>query len=159
MVAAVLYPRRAPSPRPPVVLSPAPEAVPSGAAARVLELVAADRGDEAIALARAHLAREPHDGAAHAALAAAYQHKLWCSDAIEELDRALRDDPRLRSDASVVHHAISCLTPKTQGKAIRFLVEKIGPEAAGPLRAAAEGDPNLEVRKGAERALERLAAP
>jgi hypothetical protein len=158
-VAAVFYARPAPPSLPAVASAPAPVVPSSNAAARVLELVAADRADEAIFVARAHLAREPHDGAAHAALAAAYQHKLWCSDALEELERAVRDDPRLHRDASVMRHAVACLTPKTQGKAIRFLVEKIGPEAATPLREAAERDPNLEVRRGAERALERLATP
>jgi eukaryotic-like serine/threonine-protein kinase len=97
------------------------------------------------------------DGARHhLGIAVAYQRKLWCSDAIEELDRAVRADPRVRTDPDVTRVAIACLTPKTQAKAIRFLVEQVGPSAVGPLTAAASDDPSIEVRQGAERALERL---
>jgi serine/threonine-protein kinase len=92
----------------------------------------------------------------HVLVAADYQRKLWCSDAIEELERALKIDPAARQDPQVARVAIACLTPKTREKATRFLVEKVGSEAVPLLRVAAESDENIEVRKGAERALARL---
>ena len=92
----------------------------------------------------------------HLAQAIAYQRKLWCSDALEELDRALRDDPSLRGDREASRIAISCLTPKTRDKAIHFLVDKVGMAAKSALTEAVESDPNLEVRRGAERTLEKL---
>ncbi len=92
----------------------------------------------------------------HLDLAVDYQRKLWCSDAVEELDRALRDDARVRSEPGAARTAIACLTPKTQAKAIQFLVEKLGDEARAPLTAAAASNPNADIRHGAERALERL---
>jgi serine/threonine protein kinase len=97
-----------------------------------------------------------HDAEAHLSLAADYQRKLWCSDAIEELERAYKSDPSSRRDPRVPRIAIACLTPKTREKATRFLVEKLGAEARPLLQQAAGGDENSEVRKGAERALERL---
>jgi serine/threonine-protein kinase len=149
---------RAPSPPPtaPAAVAAAPAAPqpPSDEARRAEGLLAEGHNDEALAVARAALQKNPHDAAAHAALAAAYQRRLWCSDAIEELERALRDGAV--ADEPIVRSAIACLTPKTQGKALRFLVERVGPSAAPALRVAAAGDPNPDVRKAAERALERL---
>jgi hypothetical protein len=92
----------------------------------------------------------------HLGQALAYQRRLWCSDAIEELEKALRDDPGLRSDHEVTRVAISCLTPRTREKATRFLVERVGTAAQGALEQAAAGDGNSEVRRGAALALERL---
>jgi serine/threonine-protein kinase len=123
---------------------------------RALSLAEAGQVDQAIGLARRTLARDPHDAAAHRALARAYQRKLWCSDALEELERALRDGPELRSDPHVMRTAIGCLTPRTQARAIRLLRERIGALAAEPLRSAAASEPNPEIRRGAERALESL---
>jgi len=93
----------------------------------------------------------------HVELAVGYQRKLWCSDALEELDRALRADERVRTDPDVTRTAIQCLTRKTQPKAIAFLVEKVGPGATVALETAARSDGNQEIRQGASRALERLA--
>ncbi|MDB4966013.1 MAG: serine/threonine protein kinase with repeat [Myxococcales bacterium] len=92
----------------------------------------------------------------HLEMAADYRRKLWCSDAIEELDRAWRSDEAIGADERVTTIAISCLTPKTREKATRFLSERVGARARDPLTAAATGDPNLEVRRGAQKALERL---
>ena len=62
----------------------------------------------------------------------------------------------MKRDPELHRIAIECLTPKTQAKSIRFLVEKVGPDAAQPLRAAVAADANPDVRKGAERALDRI---
>jgi serine/threonine protein kinase len=97
------------------------------------------------------------DALSHLSLATDYQRKLWCSDAIEELERALRADQNLRHDPLVARIAISCLTPKTRAKAVRFLVEDVGAEARPYLQQAAASDENPEVRKGAEHALSRLS--
>jgi serine/threonine-protein kinase len=94
------------------------------------------------------------DAMAHLSLALDYQRKLWCSDAIEELERALKSDPGAR--LQTIHIAVACLTPKTREKAIRFLVERVGAEARPILEQAEAADENPEVRKGAERALARL---
>jgi serine/threonine-protein kinase len=95
------------------------------------------------------------DALAHLSLAGDYQRKLWCSDAIEELERALKSDPGARSQTIPI--AVACLTPKTREKAIRFLVERVGAEARPILEQAEASDENPEVRKGAERALARLS--
>jgi hypothetical protein len=95
-------------------------------------------------------------GRRHLMQALAYQRKLWCSDAIEELERAMHEDPGLRDEPAVTRVAISCLTPKTREKATRFLVERVGENARGALEEAARADANGEVRRGAALALERL---
>jgi eukaryotic-like serine/threonine-protein kinase len=98
----------------------------------------------------------PESARRHLAQAIDYQRRLWCSDAIEELDKALRDDAALGGDASLQRTAIACLTPKTRERAIRLLVERVGaPSRAELERATTEGG-NSEVRKGARMALERL---
>ncbi len=96
-------------------------------------------------------------GQAHLDQAANYQRKLWCSDAVLELERAVRDDPSLRSDPEATRIAIRCLTPKTRDKAIRFLVDKVGKDAVPALSEAlaAEGG-TTEIKKGAAEALARI---
>src|SRR5262249_18442231 len=124
-----------------------------------LALAESGQIDQAIALSRRALARDPHDAAAHRTLARAYQRKLWCSDALEELERALRDGPELRNDPQVARTAIACLTPKTQAAAIGLLREAMGAPAAAALRAAVVSEGNPEIRRGAERALENFDRP
>jgi hypothetical protein len=92
----------------------------------------------------------------HLAQAIDYQRRLWCSDAIEELEKALRDDDGLRGDATLQRTAIACLTPKTRERAIRLLAERVGPQSRGELERAATDYPNAEVRKGARETLDRL---
>jgi hypothetical protein len=92
----------------------------------------------------------------HLATAVMYQRKLWCSDALEELEQALRSDAGLRGDDDVLRTAIACLTPKTRDKALRFLVERVGEPARASLAAAVVSDANGEVRRGARMALDRL---
>ncbi len=148
--------RPPPLPRPekqPLVVY-APARAPSAGAARAQELADRGRLDEAIAAARAALAKNTRDADARLALGYAYQRKLWCSDALEEFERVVRDDSSLR--ARTVDGAVACLRARTQPKAVRFLVEDVGPDALPALRAAAASDPEPDVRKGAERALERL---
>jgi hypothetical protein len=96
------------------------------------------------------------EGQRHLATAVMYQRKLWCSDALEELEQALRNDAGLRGDDDVLRTAIACLTPKTRDKALHFLVERVGEPARAPLAAAVVSDPNGEVRRGARMALDRL---
>jgi serine/threonine-protein kinase len=98
----------------------------------------------------------PESARRHLAQALDYQRRLWCSDAIEELEKALRDDAALRDDTSLQRTAISCLTPKTRERAIRLLVERVGGSARGELERAATESPNSEVRKGARVTLDRL---
>jgi hypothetical protein len=138
-----------------VTHTPAPEL--SSGARRAFASVYRGRPDEAIAVARATLAKSPRDAWTRVALGSAYQQKLWCSDALEELDRALREAPPLRAAPEVTRPAIACLTAKTQAKAIKFLVDRVGIDAAPLLSDAAHGDPDPEVRRGAQRALDRLA--
>ncbi|HEY7954033.1 MAG TPA: serine/threonine-protein kinase [Polyangia bacterium] len=95
----------------------------------------------------------------HRELAENYQRKLWCSDAIEELGRALRDAPSLKRDPEMAKVAISCLGPKTYDKAARFLVDELGGDARAPLTAAAAADPNPDVRRAAARTLATLDQP
>jgi hypothetical protein len=97
------------------------------------------------------------EGRRHLDIAVQYQRKLWCSDAIEELDRALRADARLRTDGELQRTAIACLTSKTQPKALHFLVSKVGSAASVALETASRSDPNADVRAGAARALEQIA--
>ena len=92
----------------------------------------------------------------HLSQASGYAASLWCSDALNELERALHDDERLRDDRTVQSIAIRCLTPKTRDKATRFLVERVGAAARDALEAAVASDANAEVRHAAQKALERL---
>jgi serine/threonine-protein kinase len=100
--------------------------------------------------------RVPESARRHLAMALMYQRKLWCSDALEELERALRDDEALRDDGGLQRTAIACLTPKTRDKALGFLLERVGPPARAALAEAATSDANSEVRRGAKMALDRL---
>jgi serine/threonine-protein kinase len=98
----------------------------------------------------------------HLGLADDYQRKLWCSDAIDELERALREDPQLAADPAPTRIAIGCLRQtKTTGRrlspaqarAARFLGEAIGePARAALVEAAARPD----FKEGATRALSHL---
>jgi eukaryotic-like serine/threonine-protein kinase len=92
----------------------------------------------------------------HLEMARDYQRRLWCSDALEELDRALRADALAAANPSLQETAIACLTPKTRERATRLLVERVGESARNALEAAASAAPNSEVRRGAQLALERL---
>ena len=92
----------------------------------------------------------------HLAQAIDYQRKLWCSDALEELDKALRDDDSLRADANAQRTAIACLTPKTRERAMRLLTERVGAAGRAELERAATEAPNSEVRSGAKETLDRL---
>ena len=98
----------------------------------------------------------PASARRHLAQAVEYQARLWCTDALEELDKALRDDESLRDDATVQRTAIACLTPKTRERATRLIVERMGGSARAELERAAATSPNSEVRRGAEVTLERL---
>ena len=104
----------------PAVVRP-PAAVLSETAAHALALVDEGRADEAGRVARAALARSPCDGSLRLALAAAYQRKLWCSDALEELERALRDEPALATLPAATTPALGCMGPKTRDKASAYL--------------------------------------
>jgi len=91
----------------------------------------------------------------HLELAVNYRRKLWCTDAIEELERALREAPTLKRDPEVARHAVACLGPKTYDRASRFIVEKLGADALPALEAAA-AEASPELRKNAERTLARI---
>jgi serine/threonine-protein kinase len=92
----------------------------------------------------------------HLRLADEYRQKLWCADAINELERALRDQPELRSSPDLIRTAIPCLRARTQARTIHFLVAEIGPEAQAELEAALDEQLPPDVREGVERALNRL---
>lgn len=116
-------PRSTPSPAAAALAPSSPAAPPvlSEATARALALVDEGRLDEAVRATRAALARSPRDASLHVALAAAYQRKLWCSDAIEELERALRDEPGLAAHPAATAPALGCMGPKTRDKATAYL--------------------------------------
>jgi serine/threonine protein kinase len=95
----------------------------------------------------------------HLSLAEDYQRKLWCSDAIDELERTLREEPQLRSNPDLTRTAIPCLRARTQSKTVRFLVEDVGDDARPELEAALAMESKPDVREGIERALARLANP
>jgi serine/threonine-protein kinase len=60
----------------------------------------------------------------HLDLAAQYQRQLWCSDALLELERAVKEQPDLESP-ELERIASSCMGPKTRDKAQRFLDEHV----------------------------------
>jgi serine/threonine-protein kinase len=60
----------------------------------------------------------------HLDLAAQYQRQLWCSDALLELERAMKEQPDLESP-ELERIANSCMGPKTRDKAMRFLEEHV----------------------------------
>ena len=98
----------------------------------------------------------PESARRHLVQAIDYQRKLWCSDALEELDQALHEDAALRDDLSLQRTAISCLTPKTRDRAVRLLVERVGAGARAELERAATQSVNAEVRRGARATLAAL---
>jgi serine/threonine protein kinase len=96
---------------------------------------------------------------AHLAHAAEYQRKLWCTDALNELQRALQAAPELRTEPELMRIAVPCLRARTQARAIQFLVDEVGPAAIPALQAALHSSVRADVREGAQRVLERLAPP
>ncbi len=92
----------------------------------------------------------------HLALAEDYQRRLWCTDAIDELGRALKDAPALRESVDVVRIALPCLRPKSQQRTLRFLVDQLGDSAIAPLKEALTVETRPEVRDGITRALLEL---
>ncbi|HEX2569386.1 MAG TPA: protein kinase [Polyangia bacterium] len=160
VAAAVLWHTH--KPPAPVAATPAPQPAepppdppsPSAKAEYALTLVDRGHSEDAILTARAALQRKPHDGLARMALGIAYQSKLWCSDAIDEFQKAVRDTPALSSDPRLLRAAIACLQSKAQYRAVRFLGD-LGAPAVAALKEAAK-DPNPDVRQGAERALARI---
>jgi serine/threonine-protein kinase len=102
---------------------------------------------------RAARAPSPHNGNARTRLADNYARKLWCSDAMQELEQALREQPELRSNPEVSRPAIRCLTTRHYPRVSRFLAERVGADARAPLEAAAASDPNPEVRRNAQKLL------
>ncbi len=100
----------------------------------------------------------PASARRHLAMADDYQRRLWCSDAVDELERALRDDASLRSNPELVRIAVPCLRARTQGKTIRFLVDGLGIEAKPTLEAALSSEAKPDIREGLERALERFGS-
>jgi serine/threonine-protein kinase len=92
----------------------------------------------------------------HLALAADYQRRLWCADTIEELERALHEDPQLRANPEVTRLAIPCLRPRSRARTLRFLVDRVGPDARAELQAASVTEPRTEIREGAAQALQQL---
>jgi serine/threonine-protein kinase len=95
----------------------------------------------------------------HLELAQDYQQRLWCADAIAELERALKEEPELRANSDVIQTAIPCLRSRTQSRTIQFLVERIGADAEPELQAALGRDLKPDVREGVERVLARLTEP
>jgi len=95
----------------------------------------------------------------HIQLAEGYQQKLWCADAIDELERALHEAPALRANPDLTRTAIPCLRAKTQARTVQFLVGSIGVDARAELEAALAGELKSDVRDGAQKALARLAGP
>jgi hypothetical protein len=85
-------------------------------------------------------------------LAVDYERKLWCSDALNELERAVHDDPRLGENPVAIGVAIGCLRLRTQARAIHFLVESAGAAALPALADIEARDPRIELRAGASRA-------
>jgi hypothetical protein len=149
----VLLIRRGPAAAPPPVAEP----VAAATAAPAPSPEAPPPVAEPVAAATAAPAPSP-EAQRHLETAVMYQRKLWCSDALEELEAALRSDASLRGDEDVQRTAIACLTPKTRDKALRFLVERVGEPARAQLAAAVGSDANGEVRRGARMALDRLPA-
>lgn len=131
LIVAVLY-RQAPN--------PVPKANPPPTAAAPSAVVPAS------ASARRHLA-----------MAGDYQRRLWCSDAIDELERTLQDEPQLRSNPELTRLAIPCLRSRTQAKTVRYLVESVGSGAKAELEAALAVESKPDVREGIGLALAELA--
>jgi serine/threonine-protein kinase len=93
----------------------------------------------------------------HLSLAEDYRRKLWCNNAIEELERALREEPELRLDPEITRSAVPCLRTKSQGKTIQFLVTMVGSDARAELESALASELKPDVREGVQRALAQLA--
>ncbi len=154
--------KQATGPRPNYV----PWAIAGGLALLLLVVVIAGRKKPAVVTAppasappKVAIAPQPSSAPSaqrHLQQAIDYQRRLWCSDALEELDKALRDDEHVRDDAALQRTAIACLTPKTRERAVRLLVERVGPSGRAELERAAAESANGEVRKGARAALDRL---
>jgi hypothetical protein len=93
----------------------------------------------------------------HLSLSQEYRQKFWCSDAIEELKRALAEEPQLRADPEIVRAALPCLRAKAQAKTIEFLVTDVGVAGRPELQAALASELKPDVREGVQRVLARLA--
>jgi serine/threonine-protein kinase len=93
----------------------------------------------------------------HLSMASDYQRRLWCSDAIDELEKTLQDEPQLRSNPELTRLAIPCLRARTQAKTVRYLVQSVGSGAKAELESALAVESKPDVREGIGLALAELA--
>jgi hypothetical protein len=95
-------------------------------------------------------------GQSHLDLAGNYQRKLWCSDALLELERAVRDDPGLERDPEFSRIAVRCMRTRTRDKAMR-MVERLGSDALPALdEAIAAPGVDADIKRAAAEVRARI---
>jgi serine/threonine protein kinase len=100
----------------------------------------------------------PRGESRHMKLALDYQRKLWCSDALDELEKAVREDASIGASPPAIDIAVGCLRQKTQDKAVRFLVDNAGQAALSALAEVESKDSRADYRYGAARARAAILA-
>jgi eukaryotic-like serine/threonine-protein kinase len=148
---------------PPPEVAPPPhvEAAPPSAPLRRAEsALAAGHLDAAVKDARTATKLQHDSPRPYVVLGHAYHAKMWYTDALEEYAKAIRRDPSLRNDKTIIRHAIRALAKASAWhQAARFLVRDIGPPAVPALKEVATGRGDPDQRKRAAAVLERLAEP
>jgi hypothetical protein len=76
-----------------------------------------------------------------------YFEKQWWVDGFEAYQAAVRLDPALKSDPSLLRHLISALQSEKVGHRVAAQLRELGPVARPHLRAAAKSHPNKLVRE------------
>ena len=86
----------------------------------------------------------PVDGAARARM---YFEKQWWVDGFEAYQAAVRQDPALKRDPSMLRHLISALQSEKVGHRVAAQLRDLGSVARPHLREAAKKHPNKRVRE------------
>jgi serine/threonine-protein kinase len=117
----------------------------------------ADTPDDVVRALHRLAAAHPTDAAIPLLLGRVYCEKLWVSDCLEQLRKALAIDPDLSDDPDMLRSVMYGLgNDGAHGKVRRFLVDDIGDPAAPYLEEVVAGRWRKEVKSRATATLEEL---
>lgn len=124
-----------------------------------LVLLEAKEYEEAITLLRKLQRTDPDNAQYPYTLGRVYFEKSWYKDSLEQYRVALRMDHSLRNDKIVNEHFVAMLGKRKINTTVRYvLIYEVGRPALPYLQAAAQDDPDKQVRSRAKAIAKEIAA-
>jgi hypothetical protein len=140
---------------PELEMDPTPVGDPAIEAA--LALARSGRGQDAVNKLRVLRKERPDDAQVAHALGRVCNSLGWPRPTIDAYRDAIRLDPALREDATLIRHVVGLLDSRSTWQiAARMLEVEIGAPAIGALERVAAGDPSPTIRERAARILAKL---